>query len=460
MDSEKDFRPFFLFIIIVVLLVFIGLFTPARTLISFHIDDLKSRIFYRYHAPDQVLFIPRESSPLAGVSIDESADPLVEKTPVMPNPTTTLMPSVTPFIKDTASSVARIASAVPTETPSPTSTAVPTATELPLPSSASIQGVKYEDQHGIWNYCAPTNLSMAMTFWGWNGDRLKAGKWLKPFEKDKNVMFYEMENFVAENSDLRSIVRISGTEQLLKKMIASGFPVLIEKGSYMQEVSGRLSWMGHYNIVTGYDDEKQEWTVQDSYYTPNYKISYELLHQEWLSFNFEFMIVYPGEKEAELYALLGPYTNEDWAIRNAMKMADEQVKSAVDDESLFFAYFNRGSTQVKLNDYYGAAQSYDMAFEHYAALDTSTRPYRIVWYQTGPYYAYYYSGRYNDVISLASITLASTQEPYLEESYYWRAMANAALGVYESAESDLRKCLEIHEGFTACQTLLNDIGLK
>jgi hypothetical protein len=40
-------------------------------------------------------------------------------------------------------------------------------------------------------------------------------------------------------------------------MIASGFPVLIEKGSYMQEVSGRLSWMGHYNIVNGYDDEKQ-----------------------------------------------------------------------------------------------------------------------------------------------------------------------------------------------------------
>ena len=28
--------------------------------------------------------------------------------------------------------------------------------------------MKYETQHGIWNYCAPTNLSMALTFWASN----------------------------------------------------------------------------------------------------------------------------------------------------------------------------------------------------------------------------------------------------------------------------------------------------
>ena len=54
-----------------------------------------------------------------------------------------------------------------------------------------------------------------------------------------------LENFVAENSELRSIVRPGGTPEVMKRLIASGFPVLIEKGAYMQEVSGRLSWMGH-----------------------------------------------------------------------------------------------------------------------------------------------------------------------------------------------------------------------
>ena len=100
-----------------------------------------------------------------------------------------------------------------------------------------------------------------------------------------------------------------------------------------------------------------------------------------------------------------------------------------------------------------------MAFSYYANLDTKTRPYRIVWYQTGPYYAYYYSGRYQDVINLANITLASTNEPYLEESYYWRAMAEAALGEFESAQADVQSCLDIHPGFVACSSLSAEIGM-
>ncbi|MHC1772321.1 MAG: C39 family peptidase [Flexilinea sp.] len=459
MNSDKDFRPFFLFLIIIFIIVFIGLLTPARDLINFHIDDLKSRLFYKFNSPDQVVFVPQESSGSGGLNV-AGANDLAGEIPVEPTISITPTNPNTPLDLATETSKITILTAKSTVRPSQTVTFTPTATEIPLPSSASIDGVKYEDQHGIWNYCAPTNLSMAMTFWGWKGDRLVAGSWLKPFDKDKNVMFYEMENFVAENSELRSIVRPGGTPEVMKRLIASGFPVLIEKGAYMQEVSGRLSWMGHYNVVTGYDDEKEEWTVQDSYYTPDYIVSYDLLFDEWKSFNFQFMIVYPGDKEAELYGLLGPYTNQDWAKENALKVADEQIKSATDDESWFFAYFNRGSTQIELNDFYGAAQSYDMAFEYYALLDTSTRPYRIVWYQTGPYYAYYYSGRYNDVISLATMTLASTQEPYLEESYYWRAMAEVALQEFKDAESDLRTCLDIHEGFTACQSLLTEIGLQ
>lgn len=446
MDPDRDFRPFFLFLTIVFIVVFIGLFTPFRDQLSFHIDDIKSRLFYRLNAPDQAVFVPREASAMA-------TEDLPVQSTVSITPSMTTEPMETPVQTESVTQKTT-GTPVPTRTVSPTST--PTA--VPLPSSASVSGVKYEDQHGIWNYCAPTNLSMAMTFWGWDGDRIKAGKWLKPFDKDKNVMFYEMENFVREMSGLRSIVRTGGTPELLKQLIVADFPVLIEKGAYMQEVNGRLSWMGHYNVVTGYDDDKEEWTVQDSYYTADYKISYELLFNEWRSFNFQFMVVYPGDMESALYEVLGPYTNNDWATKNSMAIADAQIQAAEDNESWFFAYFNRGSTQIDMNDFYGAAQSYDMAFNYYAELETNTRPYRIVWYQTGPYLAYYYSGRYNDVISLATITLGSTQEPYLEESYYWRAMANVALQAYEEAETDLRTCLEIHPAFSVCEALLAEIG--
>ena len=45
----------------------------------------------------------------------------------------------------------------------------------------------------------------------------------------------------------------------------------------------------------------------------------------------------------------------------------------------------------------------------------------MMWYQTGPYKAYYYTNRFADVINLADTTLNDTiAEPVLEESLYWR----------------------------------------
>jgi hypothetical protein len=39
---------------------------------------------------------------------------------------------------------------------------------------------------------------MALSYWGWDGDRMDAGKWLKPFDEDLNVMPYEMASYAAK----------------------------------------------------------------------------------------------------------------------------------------------------------------------------------------------------------------------------------------------------------------------
>ena len=453
MKPDRDLRPFLFFILAAVIVVCVGLFTPLRDRIVFHLDDLKSRLFYMRSDPSETLFVPKEQSDTA-IQTQMAAFAAVETgTAAALTETAPTATPVTPTPTEAAETD------VPTQTLEPTPTRESTATPEPLPESYFITGVKYEDQHGIWNYCAPTNLSMAMTYWGWQGERRTIGPVVKPREKDKNVMFYELEEYVSEHSDLRSVVRPGGTAELLKRLIVKDYPVLIEKGSFMQEVSGALSWMGHYNVVTGYDDAAAEWTVQDSYYTPNYKVSYETMEQEWQSFNHQFMVVYPGDHEAKVYSILGPYTNGNWANQNALKMADAQIAAAETPEEYFYAYFNRGSSQVELSDFYGAAQSYDMAYNtFYPDIENNRRPYRIVWYQTGPYYAYYYSGRYYDVISLAETALASTAEPFLEEAHYWRAMAYNALGEIEKAHEDLDTCLQLHPGFTACEGLLYELG--
>jgi tetratricopeptide (TPR) repeat protein len=125
----------------------------------------------------------------------------------------------------------------------------------------------------------------------------------------------------------------------------------------------------------------------------------------------------------------------------------------------YFAWFNRGSSLVALQDYGGAAVAFDESFQVYAALPESDRPWRMLWYQTGPYFAYYGVGRYYDLLYLADGTLKAMQgDKNLEESYYWRGMAKAALGDQAGAIEDFQTSLIYHEGFEPAIYQLNLLG--
>jgi tetratricopeptide (TPR) repeat protein len=113
---------------------------------------------------------------------------------------------------------------------------------------------------------------------------------------------------------------------------------------------------------------------------------------------------------------------------------------------------------VYLQDYDAAATAFDTAFSIYPDIKDDDRPYRILWYETGPYEAYYASGRYQDVINLANQTLGYMSEPALEESYYWRALSYVALGDTTRAIADLRTSLEYHPGFAPSVVLLKQLG--
>ena len=92
--------------------------------------------------------------------------------------------------------------------------------------------------------------------------------------------------------------------------------------------------------------------------------------------------------------------------------------------------------------------------------DDENRPYRIMWYQTWPYWAYYYTGRYQDVINLADTTLNDTiSEPVLEESLYWRALAREALGDLDGAIADLQESVTLNPNFTPGWDQLNRLGV-
>lgn len=422
----------------------IGVFLLLIALILVVIPTTRASMAWRL---DQAVIRARSLiAPPQDVSFqsERTADPALNATLTALAPIAT--PPATPTVQETA---------IPTEQPKPTST--------PLPATSAINGGKYFSQHNYFNYCAPANLAMAMSYWGWNGNITDVGAAVKPYPQDKNVMPYELEDY-ARSQGLGAVTRVGGDLDTIRKFIAAGFPVLLEKGVFFHDLQGSLSWMGHYQVATGYDDNRQVIIAQDSFIHSNYEESYEKLLGEWKGFNHTYTILYSPDREEEVMGILGDDADETQNFKNAYQQATELVyrESGMDQ---FFDWYNIGTNLVRLQDYNGAAQAYDEAFTVYNNLprDLNSRPYRILWYQTGPYFAYYYAGRYMDVINYAtenSIKLVRDNEPALEESYYWRGMARYAIGDTEGGIQDMRQALIYHEGFAPALQMLQSWGVN
>jgi tetratricopeptide (TPR) repeat protein len=409
---------------------------PVHDRLAWRVEEFWLMVKYTLNPPQKVVFVPQEQEVVITLA--------------------TLSLTDTPIPSSTPSPTMVEASAPVSETPAPSPTA--TIATTPLPDKINLKGVRYQDQHGRYNYCAPANLAMALSFWGWNGDQDLLGPVIKPDNKDKNVMPYEMVDYIEGHTDLRAVSRIGGDLDLLKRFLAAGFPVLVEKGTYLRDLTGVTSWMGHYQVLTGYDEAEEDFIAQDSYTSPDFKVANETLVEGWRAFNYAYIIIYPPDKEAEVLDLLGPDADETTNYQNAALKASNEI-FGLTGISQYFAWYNRGTSLMLLQDYAGASEAYDESFALYPSLPEVERPWRMLWYQTGPYFAYFYSGRYYDVLYLADATLDAMQsDKNLEESYYWRGMAKAALGDTSGAIEDFRTTLKYHEVFEPALYQLRLLG--
>ncbi len=87
---------------------------------------------------------------------------------------------------------------------------------------------------------------------------------------------------------------------------------------------------------------------------------------DWRAFNYVFIVVYPPEREAELYQVLGNWANESWAIQNALNTSEQEASSLTGIDQ-FFAWFNKGTNYGLQTDYGQSALAYDQAFNLYGA---------------------------------------------------------------------------------------------
>ncbi len=327
------------------------------------------------------------------------------------------------------------------------STATPSPAPLPTQYTLQSPTLRYEPQ--LWNNCGPATLTSALSYFGYADNQTRAAKWLKPNTEDKNVSPWQMVEYVnsqVPELDVYALKRYGGDLDTLKRLIANNFPVIIEAG-YDPEPD-RLGWMGHYLFVKGYDDAAQQFLTNDSYDGENLRYTYEHVQKFWQHFNYVYIVLYESGREAELLSLLGADADITQNLTNALQ---KSAQEAAADRSNAFAWFNLGSNLVMLNEFERAAIAYDEAFK--AGL-----PWRMLWYQFGPFEAYNAVGRYNDTIQLAQRNLNDGGGQFVEETFYYAGIAREGLGEIQRAADNYRGALAFNPNFAPARERLSALG--
>ncbi len=334
-------------------------------------------------------------------------------------------------------------------TPEATPEAQQEALQEALPVYHQLSNITHHPQW--WNNCGPATLTAGLSYFGYTEDQGRAANWLKPNSEDKNVSPWQLVEFVntqVPEIDVFALRRYGGTLDLLRTLIAHDFPVMIEAG-YDPEPD-RLGWMGHYLLVKGYDDSVQVVITDDSYIGANTNYSYAHIQEFWQHFNYAYVVLYPSAREAELMALLGNDADETQNYQNALEIARAE---AVADRNDAFAWFNMGTNFNYLAMHAEATTAYDEARR-------LGLPWRMLWYQFGPMEAYNAVGRYNDTIALAQLNLNDGGGQYVEETFYYAAVAREGLGETQRAVENYRAALSFNPNYTPAAEALSRLNAQ
>lgn len=338
------------------------------------------------------------------------------------------------------SSVALAQDATP-ETPPADATAQPAVI---LPRYHLIQNMSYHAQW--WNNCGPATLTSALSYFGYSDDQGRAADWLKPNREDKNVSPWQLVEYV--NSQIPEIPvfamkRYGGDLNTLKTLISKNFPVIIEMG--YDPVEDDQGWMGHYLLLKGYDDSVGVFITNDSYLGESRNYTYDYILEWWQHFNYVYVTVYESGREPELLTLLGDNADERQNYANALQIA---ANEAAADRSDPYAWFNIGENLTMLGEYERAVQAFDQA-------RTIGLPWRWNWYHFTSLEAYNMVGRYEDTIVLAQANLNDGGGQYVEETFYYAAVAREKLGETQRAIDNYRGALDFNPNFTPAKEALD-----
>ncbi len=442
-SRKKEISPLLISLITIVALI-------ALAVISWNIlRTIPSRYLSRFPTFVQHLVIPEpESAVLPSVDLPLDAEiaivPIPSPTKSELRPTSTPIVPATPLPEVAAVVVDEVIATEVVDSTIFTQTVTPEPLATPLPAYTRIENITHHQQD--WNNCGPATLAMGLSVFGEQLTQYDTAAILKPNPEDRNVAPYQMADYVNQNTSYNALERVNGTLAELKTLLANGFPVILEIGLDPPGEVAWLEWYGHYVLAVGYDDAAEEFWVFDSLIWDAASLvdqnsplgrsfPYAELLAYWPQFNNTYVVLSEPERQAELAVLLGDSYDDTKMWQASLERNELTVQNQPTNA---FAWFNIGTSHLELGQYEEAVAAYDRA-------RSIGLPWRMLWYQFGPYEAYYQQGRYNDIILLADATLDG--RPYFEESFYWRGRAYEALGNVQNARADYAASAEFNPYF-------------
>ena len=335
-------------------------------------------------------------------------------------------------------------------------------TQENLPASHRLEGLKlvWQDINRCSAAALTIHLSYYMDFTDLSGAYNEIVRQLNPRLSDASVRIEEM-GALAEAQGLGSIVRRGGTLDLLKQLVANGFPVLIEN-VYYDGPNGWNDWMSHNRVLMGYDDALGEFYFYDplrgaGQEQSGYAMTYDDVAQRWRPFNYDYLVIYRPEEETKLQQVLGQQWDATFNAQWTRSLAQAEIDNSTADS---FTYFNKGWAENQLELHEDAAASFDRAL-------SMGLPWRMLWYEFGPFEAYLAVGRYDDVIREVRRTIASLPEISItselkvqisiEELYYYIAQAYLGQGNTERGLANLDAALYRKPNFIEARDLKDSL---
>ncbi|MHB0874842.1 MAG: C39 family peptidase [Anaerolineae bacterium] len=341
-----------------------------------------------------------------------------------------------------------------TATTTATATARPTATATATPAfrqaaaSADIQGIAHFWQ--TWNNCGPATLAMYLSHYGSSLTQEDVAAVLRPNGDDKNVRPDELVAY-AQGQGYEAVARANGSAALLRLLLSNDVPVIVETWHEAEPGNG----MGHYRLLTGYDDSLRQWIAYDSYEQAGLRagdeysgiaIPYDDFDTLWPVFNRLYVVVYPDDLAPLVRGILGDDADEEASWERAAAAAEAEVAMHDDD---VYAWFNLGTDLVALGRYEEAAAAYERAQE-------IGWPKRMLWYQFSIFEAALQAGKPEWAVSLADSVMAQTST--IEEIWYWRGQGLAAQGRVAEARYAYEQAATLNPDYLPATEALADLS--